>query len=133
VRETFWRKGRTVPDIYGEELEFLADNAVAGYCATDPTPDGNGWSKYPSIFMPRWASRIQLRVLSVRLERLQDMSAEDAFAEGVRCDCMNPEACPNSAMLIPKFRELWNSINAKRGYSWDSNPWVWVVEFERVK
>ena len=75
--------------------------------------------------MPRWASRLLLEVKAVRVERLQEISEDDAFAEGISGgDWLgNP---------VGTYRELWDSINAKRGHSWESNPWVWVVEFERV-
>lgn len=74
------------------------------------------WHKRPSIFMPRAASRILCEIVNVRVERLQDISESDAQAEGV---------ADRAA-----FFELWDSINAARGYSWESNPWVWVVEYE---
>jgi hypothetical protein len=70
--------------------------------------------------MPRWASRISLEVTGVRVERVQDISNEDSQAEGV-----------DPSIHAPSFAGLWDSINAKRGYGWDVNPWVWVVEFKR--
>lgn len=80
----------------------------------------------PSIHMPRKAARIFLKVKDVRVERLQDITGEDAQAEGVK-----PSIFPYQP-LKPMFEKLWNDINAKRGYGWDANPWVWVIEFERV-
>lgn len=74
--------------------------------------------------MPRWASRITLGVVDVRVERLQEITTEDALAEGI---AKHEQWTPRV-----QFSELWDSINAKRGYGWDSNPWVWVVEFQRV-
>lgn len=71
----------------------------------------------PSIHMPRWASRITLEVVSVRVERVQSIAALDAAAEGT---------------THSGFRLLWDSLNAKRGYGWDANPWVWRIEFRRV-
>lgn len=95
---------------------------------------GGKWR--PSIHMPRWASRITLEVTGVRVERLRDISEEDAKAEGVE-----PYRCPQADALmnavgskmqpIPYtsgFANLWNSI-AKPGETWDANPWVWVIEF----
>ena len=83
----------------------------------------------PSIHMPRWASRITLRVTDVRVERVQEISEADAQAEGVSAW----HDTNNGTVYRPEFRTLWDSINAARGFGWDANPWVWVVEFERVQ
>lgn len=95
-------------------------------------PDGGGWT--PSIHMPRWASRITLEVIAVRIEQLQDISEADAFAEGAGYD-YGPQS---SGELMALFRHLWDSINGhprKDGIdiSWSANPWVWVVEFRRIE
>lgn len=81
----------------------------------------------PSIHMPKNASRIWLRVKEVRVERLQDISFDDILDEGIGV----PQKTP-SYVLLNRWVELWDSINDKRGYSWDSNPWVWVVSFDVV-
>jgi hypothetical protein len=89
----------------------------------------NNWRH--SIFMPREAARIFLEVKSVRVERLQDIGEENAKAEGVQ-----PEEDIKIAYLSPHreaFHRLWDSLNAKRGYGWDSMPWGWVMEFVRIK
>jgi len=78
----------------------------------------------PSIFMPREAARIFLRVKNVRVERVQDIGEEDALAEGVEW--------LNFATAKEAFTALWDGINGKRVYGWDTNPWVWVVEFEHM-
>ena len=90
----------------------------------------------PSIHMPKWASRITLEVTGVRVERLQEITEEDAEAEGVPGFCCNPTqwspcGCGGSTAR-DQFRELWDEYNAPRGYSWDANPWLWVIEFRRV-
>lgn len=78
----------------------------------------------PSIHMRRSDSRITLEIVSVRVERLNDITHWDAKAEGVEC-------LPNyTAAPVDDFRELWDSING-RG-SWDSNPWVWRIEFKKL-
>ena len=90
--------------------------------------------------MPRWASRLTLEVTGVRVERVQDISEVDAEAEGIECFDPDRDA---SICRIPggeweydtarnAFRDLWDSINGARGYGWDANPWVWIVEFKRV-
>ena len=80
----------------------------------------------PSIHMPRWASRITLEITGVRVERLQDISKDDAKAEGV--DALPMET--RRATAKADFHALWESINGAG--SWDANPWVWVLEFRRL-
>ncbi|GLX88561.1 hypothetical protein Pfra02_11300 [Pseudomonas fragi] len=87
----------------------------------------------PSIHMPRWASRILLEITGVRVERLQDITYEQAVAEGVhrgplREWCASDEGGACHKYPAPAFRDLWQSL----GGNWDSNPWVWVVEFKWV-
>ena len=116
-------------------------SGMAIYRATDkPEQDGDRPLKWrPSIFMPRWASRITLEVVSVRVERVQDISEEDALSEGI--SFWKPKEMDNRPFEenfwtnYPQFafQNLWDSINAKRGYGWDANPWVWVIEFRRVE
>jgi len=79
----------------------------------------------PSIFMPRWASRITLEVTRVRVEHLNDISEADVYAEGMTRPTFAIDTC------FDEYRELWDKINGQRA-PWDSNPWVWVVEFKRV-
>ena len=83
----------------------------------------------PSIHMPRWASRLTLEVTEVRVQRLQDISEEDAKAEGVEMIDGDPTP-PEWWSYRQEFGHLWDSLNAKRA-PWDSNPWVWAVSFRR--
>ena len=113
------------------------------YRATDPTPelaikkDGEivcGVKWRPSIFMPRWASRINLLITDIRAERVQDISDDDVRAEGVpahEIDKLREYLHPGD-VHGHAFGELWNSINERRGFGWATNPWVWVVEFENA-
>lgn len=84
----------------------------------------------PSIHMPKLAARMFLRVTDVRGERVQDITEDDAIAEGVQA--RNDTACGGTSARIA-FAELWDSLNEKRGYGWSNNPWVWVYEFEVLK
>lgn len=91
----------------------------------------------PSIHMPRWASRITLEITAVRAERLQDISDEDALAEGVAQivrDRLPMQLCGEydaiDADAVALYCDLWEQINGPG--SWDANPWVWVVEFKRL-
>jgi hypothetical protein len=88
----------------------------------------NKWR--PSIHMPKEAARIFLKVTDVRVERLQDITEEDAIAEG-----MSKTLVDGVIFISAKgnFHVLWDSLNIKRGYGWEVNPWVWVIEFERVE
>jgi hypothetical protein len=82
----------------------------------------------PSIHMPREAARLFLRVTDVRAQRVQDISEEDATAEG--CYCLYEAAIPFQRLDGQSFQALWDSINAKRGYGWDTNPFIWAYTFE---
>jgi hypothetical protein len=104
VRENFQRNGLADDYLYKADMSHV----------------GGKWK--PSIHMPRVASRILLEITEVRAERLQDISEEDAIAEGIGS---HPEP-------IQVYRRLWNSINGKT-YPWESNPYVWVVSFKEIK
>jgi hypothetical protein len=126
-------------------------------------PDNMRGKWRPSIFMPRWASRIALEVLSIRVERLQDISAFDALQEGINlpvpsgCDVapfpkdfgewteekrecwIEGQArttyltrCTDAQDHVDAFHKLWDSIYASKGQGWETNPWVWAVEFKRI-
>lgn len=115
-------------------VAYAADQSAIQFHAKTPRPipswdiaqwnwDQMKWK--PSIFMPRWASRITLEVVDVRVERLRDITNDDARLEGV-------SAPPKQqATHVDQFAELWDSINGKRA-PWASNPWVWRVEFRKV-
>jgi hypothetical protein len=128
VRETWGPRAGGV--VYRAD-EYRADGFVS-------CPDGGKWR--PSIHMPRWASRITLEIVSVRVERLRDISEEDAIAEGVEQSFdfnwprwRNYELDGDGWLGAPvdSYRTLWESINGPG--SWVANPWVWVVEFKRVE
>ena len=87
----------------------------------------------PSIHMPKSAARIFLLVTDVRVEQVRQITEDDAKAEGVQIGRDNP-GCGNSCVNYrTAFSLLWDSINAKRGYPWESNCWVWVYGFERIE
>lgn len=91
--------------------------------------DGNKFGEKPkwkpSIFMPRSASRISLRITNIRVERLNDITPNDCVQEGTPDIHKNWDS---GDVKIAKFIDLWESINGKD--SWEQNPWVWVIEFE---
>jgi len=103
-------------------------------------PDPRPWAEsktIPCLLMPRWASRLTLKITSIRVERLQDISEADAMAEGA-----NPTPNPKFPKLaagqhVRGYKHLWDSINAEKGpgehgYSWEGNPWVWVITFNPI-
>ena len=109
---------------------------IVWYWADGNCPDGDWEKPRPSIHMPRWASRLTLRVTGIRVERVQDISQSDADAEGCPgfYSPMHPDAGVTDGQTPrEEFAELWNSINAKRGFGWDANPWVWVIDFEVIQ
>lgn len=123
VRET-WADLRGMG--FGKEFAYRADS----WCGDHEDSDsmrcrldyGVKWK--PSIHMPRKAARLFLEITDIKVERVQDIDDDDAIDEGVGG---NINEGPTAA-----FAELWDTINAKRGYSWESNPWCWVIEFRRA-
>lgn len=107
----------------------------------------NGWPSYrgpigdcavwrPSIHMPRWASRLLLEIVSIRVERLQEITEADAESEQDRSDFLEwaHAVAPSGSKIETakeSFQKLWESINGPG--SWEQNPWVWVVEFKRIE
>lgn len=97
----------------------------------------------PSIHMPRWASRITLEIVDVRVERIGEISEEDAVNDGVQKSRSGELWCgaPHKVHGFPRqhntakeaFLDIWNFIYSKRGLGLDTNPWVWVIEFRRVE
>ncbi|MBH2762319.1 morphogenetic protein [Serratia marcescens] len=114
-----------------ERPEFCEYRADGGRTPEYYDADDNlryGWK--PSIHMPRWASRITLEITTVRVERLNDISEEDARAEG--CCYGRGGGVPDFAVTpADHFPTLWASIYGEE--SWRANPWVWVIEFRRVE
>lgn len=132
VQETFMAESR-------ETIHYRADGWGYSDCPN------SGWKR--SIYMPRWASRITLEITDVRIERLNDISEEDARAEGVSPCTVDPyqfddedqsyEAKlaralgPGEFTAKFEFRRLWDKINSKK-HPWHSNPFVWVISFKKV-
>lgn len=87
----------------------------------------------PSIHMPREVARIFLKITGVRVERVQDITENDAVAEGTTNYLMAGGRQHEEMSMRAQFSMLWDSLNVKRGYGWEVNPWVWVYEFERVE
>ena len=124
---------------------------VAEVHNSEGTPEHwRSFGPIPSIHMPRWASRITLEITGVRVERLLDISREDAIAEGIPSATICPACkgaeegcciCDHSGRVLTAgdypglarsvFADLWQSINGAD--SWQANPFVWVIEFKRVQ
>ena len=131
--------------LYVRETFIQAAAHTFWYKADDNSwmPEGLHWK--PSIHMPKEAARIWLRVTDVRVERLQDISNDEAIAEGARgtkCDHVNADSrgctdCMNTGWIEPpivEFMQIWDGTIKKSEldlYGWKANPWVWVIEFER--
>jgi hypothetical protein len=144
VRET-WRSIEH-PETAQDGIEYRADHGFKSIEDTQAAADlwvdahdngkhGGNWR--PSIFMKRWASRITLEVTGVRVERVKDISEEDAAAEGATPAICGIEERMGEVINVRSHRtgfvHLWQSINGDReGCSWEANPWVWVVEFRVI-
>jgi hypothetical protein len=149
VGETLWvRERHALLDMRPEILDYDRAPRPIGHCPVSVTwevddrsevrlcpphewresfdADGVVWR--PSIHMPRWASRLTLELTDVRVQRVQEISEEDAIAEG----CVRFEAAPGTPEPKAAFAALWDSLNAKRGFGWNQNPWVWALTFSVI-
>lgn len=150
MREAIRRKGLGLyPLVRGDNVTYLAD--LTPVMGEGPAGSYMGralvnwqWKHrvLPSIHMPRWASRLTLEITNVRVEQVQDINENDVDAEGIfnegglhLAHCLHrifhPDHKCSCGDRTPEeeFAILWDSINAKRGFGWDTNPWVWVLEF----
>lgn len=121
VRESFFAYTQTTYSHTGvsrsNNVRYKADGGIL--------LNGNKW--LPPSRMPRWASRVSLYITGVRVQRIQDISEEDAWAE-CPSDCMGPLDIDGRLL----YRDLWDSTNSRRVHTWESNPWVWVITFEPI-
>jgi len=119
-----------------ERVLYRADGANHGIDGRGPVNlDCPDWTPYrwrSPIFMPRWASRLTLRITDVRVQRVQEISEADARAEGCHAQewCTDPASIDRTSAR-GDYASLWDSINGKRA-PWDFNPWVWALTFEVV-
>lgn len=131
VRERIWNDCND-SWLYGADHKFLPMDYPEGWLAKVDHK-----RSIPAIHMPRWASRIMLEITNIRVERLQDITEDDAIEEGIDFEpdydlwmdyerkqwfCVDP---------IDSYKSLINSINGAK--AWDSNPWVWVVEYKIIE
>ena len=131
VRET-WKSGGVYLDNGTVHIEYKAGGRIFENredCGDYILLDGEDkW--HPSTHMPEWMSRIRLRAKDIRVERLQDITEDDAKAEG--CWGTNRPDISSLPLYTATFRSMWDSVNAKRGFGWDKNLYVQVLEFERI-
>lgn len=131
VRETW----AVHPSLNSRKPSEIPKNRVV-YFRADPAVNETHYMWRPSIFMPRWMSRITLEIVKVRVERLQEISEEDAIAEGISDANLDDdtqlakEHLLRGSLTIDRYARLWCQINGDTGYA--LNPWVWVIEFKKI-
>jgi hypothetical protein len=131
VRETVELVNSTTD--YFHDVLYLADGARVPISSIS-TLDVDGFNKWldgkpkrASIHMPRWASRLTLEITDIRVERVQDITEEDAWAEGCTHEMHDGEIIN----VDDVYRLLWDSINGKKqGCAWQDNPWIWAITFK---
>lgn len=159
VREPFWidERDKTLVVLLDGQAKTMCGDGE-GWTDVGPLSINRFWYKKSPLFMPRWAARYFLEITNIRVERVQDINEEDAIAEGISSEYvpLSPPQRGRFEYIAPGVRMvncygevdyhapahntardayecLWDSINAKREFSWESNPWVWVIEFKRLE
>jgi hypothetical protein len=141
VRETFTIKDKALDGL--EYPPFYRSDVTDSHGLCFATDDGPRYVEQlkwtSSIHMPRWASRLTLRITDVRVQRLQEISQDDALAEGIDTEgdayleverAISAGVCPHH-VEVATYAWLWDSINGAG--SWASNPWVWALTFDTIK
>jgi hypothetical protein len=122
--ERLWQQSSCEAEKALEEgkIKIIDKDLGEGRYTWEPSESPCRWR--PSIHMPRWASRITIEITDIRVERLQEITEEDAKKEGI-------DGVPTAVgiMYMPAFSRLWDFIHGKD--SWNQNPWVWVIEFKK--
>lgn len=131
VRETWAEAGASAPDLTLYRANY--PEHVPAHYENVPPVDEIRWT--PSIHMPRWASRILLEITDVRVERLNNISYDDAISEGITQEwtCIDPGlgSYAHKNDVQDDYETLWKSIYGEE--SWAANPWVWVISFKRIE
>jgi hypothetical protein len=118
VKETWTHDADSLDDARAQHEDAMSMSSVY-YRASMPDDEAETMRWRPSIFMPRWASRITLKIVEVRVQLLQEISEDDARAEGVADRA--------------SYALLWDRINgASRSLCWAKNPWIWALTFTRL-
>lgn len=118
VQDFLWKR-----DHEPQPIEYAADISHSDHV--------EDYIQRPSIFMPRWASRITLEITSIGVERLCDITEADAIAEGFE-EWRRDDDCPQYYSARQCFSIGWDLLNTQRGFGWDTNPQVYVIKFNRI-
>lgn len=123
VRETWAYKG-------GDEMLYQKEPRAVIYRADEEWSERDRRDWRSPLLLPRWAARLTLEVVAVRVERVQEITVGDALAEGI--DDAPHAMKPSGIDMIEDFGRAWDRINGKRfGCAWSDNPWVWVITFRK--
>jgi len=146
----FWNKTSKLKKSGKPKYKFIIDKEYGVKFPDNPPSPSDiktkitefGWFKRTSMFMPRWASRFRPQITNSRFQQIQDISEDDSIKEGITVQApyigidSGGEAVESQTIdWAPSdyFMALWDSINKDRGYGWDLNPYVWVIDFEGIK
>jgi hypothetical protein len=142
--DRYFYKGPEVEKLGCDYVLYRADGETE-FCDEDGGMTERSFWK-PSIFMPKWASRLTLEITGIRVEQVQDINANDSIAEGcvdagyiAAWDSIIADGSPIddtidiTNTIVGEYTKLWDSINVARGFGWQTNPWVWVITFKRIE
>jgi len=133
VKESFWQFGSYDGGSDCDEPKFIGKNKIT-FCpeeAAKPQTLCKGWKKRPAQHMKQEHSRLTLQITEIRVERLADISEEDAKKEGV--DIKYNDYFGEEQSFVGSFKRAWNATHKKPEEKFEANPWCWVISFEEVK